>query len=51
MDARLMFVVPITPPLIGSPLRLSRALLRLRATYHRAFLAARFARFTGEARP
>lgn len=51
MDARLMFVVSISPPHICSTHRLSHALLRLRAAYRRAFFAARFARFTGEARP
>lgn len=50
MDARLMFVASIFPPLICSPHRLSHACLRLRAPYRRAFLATRFARLTGEAR-
>lgn len=51
MDARLIFVVSISPPLIYSPHRLSHACLRLRAAYRHAFLAARFPRFIGEARP
>lgn len=51
MDARLVFVVPISPPLIRPPRCLPRAWLRLRAAYRLAFLAARFARWIGEARP
>ncbi len=51
MDARLMFVVSISPPLIYSSRHLSHACLRLRAAYRRAFLVARLARLTGEAQP
>lgn len=51
MDARLMFVVSTSPPLIYSSRRLSHACLRLRVAYQLAFLAVPFARFTGEARP
>lgn len=51
MDARLMFVVSISPPLIYSPRHLSRVWLRLRAAYRLAFLAVPLARLTGEARP
>lgn len=51
MDARLVFVVSISPSLIRPPRRWSRALLRLHAAYRLAFLAAQFARLLGEARP
>ncbi len=51
MDARLVFVVSVSPPLILDSRPWSPALLRLRAAYQLAFLAARFARFIGEARP
>lgn len=51
MDARLVFVVSISPPPIRSPRHLPCTLLRLHAAYRLAFLAARFARLIGEARP
>lgn len=51
MDARLVFVVSISPPLIRPPHRLSRTLLRLRAVYRLAFWATQFARSLWEARP
>lgn len=51
MDARLVFVVSISPPLVRPTRRLSRTYLHLHTAYRLAFLATRFARLIGEARP
>ncbi len=51
MDARLVFVVSISPPLIHDSRPCSLTLLRLRAPYRLAFLATRFARLLGEIQP